>query len=711
MTLIVAGLIKLGVPSQLGAVWLGIASDLATIAMLYLLGRSIGAGATGLVGGYLYSVFTPIVSHAVSGMETPLYLLLITTTFTMVFRGQLRLAAASAGLAVFLRPDALILVAVLASAIALQTLRYWQGSSLRDSVRAMVGLYWQPAAVFFVVAAPWVVAAWLYFGSPIPQSLTAKWDLPLPDDPLISVKLLANYFSDTNERWFLAFTILAAIGFWFDLRKRWQIGLILAWALAYAALFTVTRKFVYPVMPFEWYFLPPLIPYTLATAQGLVVLARWLGKAIPNTHGASLSLAALVALVLMFHAPLINGAKEELARWIGGREDLYVKMAAHILQRAGDGEVIASREIGALAASYPGPILDMHGLVTPWAVGRTQGEIISIGRPEWIVNFDTLMPIELVESEWFKTHYRPVYVLQNWETRNMVAYRWYPGPNASREVGPVLGETFELLDIQTQWTNRADSSTLHLVLTWRALKTPSDRYTVYTHLYDNPNIELVREDLLVQQDNEPQEGTRPTSTWRESDLVVDRYDLTLPASAVSEDLFLIVGVYKTADPQVELDWRTPAGSSIGRRLYIPMAGTRVFAPATTVYPCDVTLGDSIRLTGYSVGQSDQWLDFRLYWQVVESVDFDYAVFVHLSDQTGNIIAKDDGPPGRGRFHTSTLQHGGTLIDIRRISARGYDPAHSLRVGLFDPDKDRRLLRADGQGDSVVISIDPEPTCN
>ena len=707
MTLIVAGLIKLGLPSQLGAVWLGIASDLATIAMLYLLGRSIGASKAGVVAGYLYSVFTPVVSHAVSGMETPLYLLLITTTFTMAFRGQLRLAAASAGLAVLLRPDALILVGALTGAIALQTWRHRQGRSLRDSIREMLGLYWKPVAVFVVVVAPWVGAAWLYFGSPIPQSLIAKWDLPLPDDPLISLKLLANYFSDTNERLFLAFTILAAIGLWFDIRKKWQTWLVVAWALAYAVLFTVTKKFVWPVWPFEWYYLPLLIPYTFTAAQGLVAIARWLGSTIPNKrHVASFSLAALVALVLLAHIPATVGMKEGLARVLGGREELYFKMSAHILERAGDGEVIAAREIGALGASYPGPILDMHGLVTPWTVGSTQVEIITTGQPHWIVNYDTLMPIELIENEWFETHYRPVYMLQNWETRNMIAYRWYPEPTASREFGPVLGETFELLDIRTQWSDRADSSTFHLILTWRALKKPSDRYTVYTHIYDttNPN------NLLTQQDNEPQEGSRPTTTWRESELIVDRYDLTLPSSAVSEDLFLIVGVYKTADPQVELDWRTPAGSSIGRRLSIPLAGTRGFAPAATVYPCDVTLGNSIRLTGYSVAQSDRWLDFRLYWHVIESVGTDYAVFAHLLDATGNIIAQHDGPPTRGRFHTSTLQTGSAFIDSRRISIPINDLAHSLRVGLYDSANDRRLPRSDGRGDSVVISIDPEPKC-
>ncbi len=711
MTLIVAGLIKLGVSSQLGAVWVGIASDLATIAMLYLLGRSIGATKAGVVAGYLYSVLTPIVGHAVSGMETPLYLLLITTTFTMAFRGHLRLTAATAAVAVLLRPDALILVSALIGAIALQTWHRRQGRSLRDSIKAMLWLYWQPAAVFVLVVAPWVGAAWFYFGSPIPQSLIAKWELPIPDDPLISVKLLANYFSDTNKRFFLAFTTLAAIGILFDLRKKWQFWLVLAWAFVYAVLFVVTKKFVYPIMPFEWYFLPLLIPYSFAAAQGIVAISRWLGTGVPRERKvASFSLATLVSMVLVLHVPMIVGMKEELARVIGGREELYFRMASHILQRAGDGEVIAAREIGALGAGYPGPILDMHGLVTPWVVGNTQVEIITKGQPHWIVNYDSLMPTELIENEWFATHYRPVYILQNWETRNLIAYRWYPAPTVSREVGPILGETFELVDIQTQWTDRADSSTIHLVLTWRALKTPSDRYTVYTHLYDSRNIQLVRQDLLVQQDNEPQEGSRPTTSWRETELVVDRYDLTLPASAVSEDLFLIVGVYKTADPQVEMNWRTPAGSAIGRRLYIPLAGTRGFAPTATLHPCDITLGNSIRLTGYSVAQSDQWLDFRLYWQVIESVDVDYAVFAHLIDATGNIIALDDGPPSRGRFHTSTLQAGGTIIDSRRIPMRSYDAAHSFRVGLFDTAEDRRLLRSDGQGDSVVISIDPEPKC-
>ena len=705
MTLIVAGLIKLGLPSQDGAIWLGIASDLATIAMLYLLGRSIGAAKAGVVAGYLYSVFTPVVSHAVSGMETPLYVLLITTTFTMAFRSQLRLAAASAGFAVLLRPDALILVGALTGAIALQTWRYGQGRSLRDSIKAMLGLYWQPAAVFVVIVAPWVGAAWLYFGSPIPQSLIAKWDLPLPDDPLISVKLLANYFSDTNERLFLAFTILAAIGLWIDLRKKWQLWLVMAWALVYAVLFTVTKKFVWPIWPFEWYFLPLLIPYTFAAGQGLVATARWLGtRLLKKRQGASIGLAALVTLVLLVHVPMIVGMKDGLARVLGGREELYSKMATHILQRAGDGEVIATREIGALGASYPGPILDMHGLVTPWVVGSTQGEIITTGRPHWIVNYDTLMPIELIENEWFETEYRPVYIIQNWESRNMIAYRRYPEPTVSREVGPVVGETFELLDVQTQWTERGDSSIVHLILTWRALKTQSDRYTFSVHINDSQNHNL------AQQDNQPQEGSRPTTTWRESELIVDRYDLTLPKSAVSEDASMSIAVYKTDEPEVHLDWRTPGGSAIGQRLFLPLDAPPGFATSDPLSPCDARFARSIRLTGYSVAPSDEWLELRLYWQAGEIMNSDYTVFAHLLDANGNLIGQHDGPPGEGRFHTSTWQPGITIIDNRRIPSPGLGPDQNLRIGLYELATGHRLQRTDNAGDSVEISIGAVPNC-
>lgn len=118
-----------------------------------------------------------------------------------------------------------------------------------------------------------------------------------------------------------------------------------------------------------------------------------------------------------------------------------------------------------------------------------------------------------------------------------------------------LGEQIDLLGYDLSNTQAAPGDTLQLTLHWQARRQPLADYTVFS--------QLVGPDGQVwgQQDNQPQAGDFPTSTWPAKEQVIDRYNLSLPAVAPPGRYRLLVGMYNLATGQ-----RLPAVTAAGRPL-------------------------------------------------------------------------------------------------------------------------------------------------
>ncbi len=89
---------------------------------------------------------------------------------------------------------------------------------------------------------------------------------------------------------------------------------------------------------------------------------------------------------------------------------------------------------------------------------------------------------------------------------------------------------------------------------------------------------------------------------------------------------------------------------------------------------------------------NQALTVVLYWQVQQETDRSHAVFVHLLDATGKIIAQHDGIPGHQALPTTIWVAGEVIRDEHTIVL---PPTLSvgrftLRVGLYDPVRGERL---------------------
>lgn len=92
-------------------------------------------------------------------------------------------------------------------------------------------------------------------------------------------------------------------------------------------------------------------------------------------------------------------------------------------------------------------------------------------------------------------------------------------------------------------TSAAPGATLPLTLYWTTDEAVGERYTVFTHLLGETFNATTGNFLWGQRDNEPAANTRPTTTWRVGEVVVDDYAIPIQADAPPGDYRIEIGLY------------------------------------------------------------------------------------------------------------------------------------------------------------------------
>jgi 4-amino-4-deoxy-L-arabinose transferase-like glycosyltransferase len=134
----------------------------------------------------------------------------------------------------------------------------------------------------------------------------------------------------------------------------------------------------------------------------------------------------------------------------------------------------------------------------------------------------------------------------------------------------------------------------------------------------------------------------------------------------------------------------------------------------TEHPLNANLGDEITLSGYSVASEvikpGGIMQLTLFWQVRNEVTEDYAVFVHLLDHKGQLVAQRDSEPVGGSRPTTSWITDDTISDnhgllIPESIAPG---EYRLIVGMYLPATGERLPILDVQGrasgDTIFLDV-------
>jgi hypothetical protein len=115
------------------------------------------------------------------------------------------------------------------------------------------------------------------------------------------------------------------------------------------------------------------------------------------------------------------------------------------------------------------------------------------------------------------------------------ADRLFKPPKTTYPMEAVFGNEIALLGYDLESTG---PSQYRLRLVWRALREPTVSYTVFAHvLYPDGTC------CAWQQDIQPRQGTYPTDGWLLGEVIVDEYDIMLPAEAPPGQYQFEIGFY------------------------------------------------------------------------------------------------------------------------------------------------------------------------
>ncbi len=273
-------------------------ADALTCLLLYDLGRRLGSMLVGTAAALVWAVAPFSVTFAIGGLETSVYVLLITVTMHAHLSGRRLWAAFLAALSLLTRPDALIFLGLL----ALDRFILWIMALRTNADPLPVRILTNPPsstattdcriggelAAFLLPLLPWLIFSTLFFGSPLPHSIAAKSvAYRLPADAAFT-RLLQHYATPFMDN--LVYGVAAiAVGlviypFLFLIgasqalkatRRSWPM-LVYPWL--YFAVFSIANPLI-----FRWYLTPPLPFYILIILLGLAgllrdLLARWSNK-------------------------------------------------------------------------------------------------------------------------------------------------------------------------------------------------------------------------------------------------------------------------------------------------------------------------------------------------------------------------------------------------------------------------------------------------
>jgi hypothetical protein len=355
-------------------------ADAGTALLLWRLGKRLNFPYAGAGAALIWAIAPFSVTFAIGGLETSVYVLLLTATVYAYTQGKASIAALFAGLSLLTRPDALLLLAPLALDFLLT---YLAPRTPHPAPRTSHPAHRTPL-IFLTVVFPWYTFATLYFGSPIPHSVSAKTlAYRLPSTAALT-RFLQHYatpflgHTTFGIPWIgigiILFPFLTIIGVRAALRANRRLWPWAIYPWLYLTVFAIANPLI-----FRWYLTPPLPAYFFFILVGLEELVNKADQARAERGSRSwkpVLLPILVAIPLLMtlrgwtltpdHGPARPAP--EMA-WIK-LELLYRQAAQRVNQdlareSSSSLPVLAAGDVGVLGYYTDTRILDTVGLNSP----------------------------------------------------------------------------------------------------------------------------------------------------------------------------------------------------------------------------------------------------------------------------------------------------------------------------------------------------------
>lgn len=248
--------------------------------LLFRLGARLKYPLAGMATAIVWAIAPYSVTFAIGGLETSVYVvLLLSTVHSWISQRRIQ-AALTGALALLTRPDALLLLLPLMLDRILTTLVERKSSRLdpqngeRINNSGWTKSLWIEGLTFSLPLLVWVAFSTLYFGSPLPHSITAKaMAYRLPPEAAL-VRLMQHYATPFLEHltfgtpWIavglVLYPFLFIAGALQILRSNRHTWTLVAYPWLYFFAFAIANPLI-----FRWYLTPPLPFYFFVILVGM----------------------------------------------------------------------------------------------------------------------------------------------------------------------------------------------------------------------------------------------------------------------------------------------------------------------------------------------------------------------------------------------------------------------------------------------------------
>ena len=420
-------------------------ADALTCLCLWKLGKRLNAEAAGIAAALLWAVAPFSVTFAIGGLETSVYILLLTSTILAYSQRRRTLAALAAALAILTRPDALLLGGPLALDRLLRAIRQKESIELGELLAfTLPTLAWASFAVF-------------YFGSPFPHSVQAKLAVYHLEPNASLIRLIQHYATPFLEQnllgnaWIGIGLVLYPFLYLVGARRAWRAEPRLLAYLIYPWLYLAAFALFNPLI-FRWYLTPPLPPYFLFILMGAGQILRQIFNLRPSPQAAWRRWLPTALLIILPLTPTLSDWRlqpdhgprrpaPEMA-WIK-LELLYQQAAEKLAPYLDSDTTLAAGDVGALGYYTPARILDTVGLNSPQSLRyypideelyvinyAIPGELILSEQPDYIVILEVYGRRTLLRENRFEQQYELLETLPTdiYGSQGMLVFRRKPAP-------------------------------------------------------------------------------------------------------------------------------------------------------------------------------------------------------------------------------------------------------------------------------------------
>ena len=235
---------------------------------------------------------------------------------------------------------------------------------------------------------------------------------------------------------------------------------------------------------------------------------------------------------------------------------------------------------------------------------------------------------------------------------------------------------------------------------WCALKTPSADYRMRLQMKDGGGNVIVESISPLTRDDYP-----PTR-WSEGELLQGITDITAPAAIEEGQYDINLSLLPPdSDNALRIGWPLGARSlNLGSVEVKPFSLETQLPEISCPAVAEFEQPPIIELHGYDISSDlaspGDSIDLTLYWRsLTDDVPETYIVFVHLTDESGQVVAQGDGIPVGGVRPTISWRNQEVIVDDHLIflpidSSSG---SYTLSMGLFNPFTNVRVpLYIDGE---------------